>query len=177
MSSIGYYRYELSNVGNGVTKTVTLNIGGTPTYTKTITGKEFCTGSKLIKFLDKKGQYRFLPCNKFYQTLDNPTLIGKTNELITSILSDQTNSKSIGYRNDRVLSLVSCDLNETELTFTSDIYSSPRVYLYIGTGDDAKDWLQVTVLSSDNIVKRRKLNFGVINFSVQLPENFTIKMI
>lgn len=177
-SLIGYYRYKLDNVGEGVTKTIQFKNGANVLATKTIKGQSFCTGQKLLKFLCKDGQYRFYPFNSYFETRDNPQLIGKTNELITSILSAQTNSKNIGYKNERTMDLVSDELNESQLLIFSDIYTSPRVYLHIGsTGDALQDWLEVEIVNSDNIVQRRKMKFGTIAVTIKLPENFTVKMV
>ncbi len=175
---IGYYRYKLDNVLAGQTKTIKLYNGATLLATKTVTGKEFCTNQKLIKWLCKDGQYRFYSFSNLFQTSDNPTLLGKTNELITNLLTSQTNSKNIGYKNERTIDLTSDILNENELLVFSDIYTSPRIYLYIGsTTDTAQDWVQVEVINSENIVNRLKRKFGNIQLSLKLPENFTIKMI
>ena len=60
----------------------------------------------------------------------------------------------------------------------SDIYTSPRVYLYIGSGSDAlNDWVELTKISGDTTVRRRRGNTGAINIEITLPEYFTVKMI
>lgn len=175
MSTIGYYRYKtLADEA----KEVNFTVNGVLTGTKTITPINFCVGGKILKYLDKNGQYRFYPFNKYYETNDNPTLIGTSNKLITSILSDQSNKKNIGYKNERKISLVA-DVPNDELDKLVDIYSSPRVYLYIGNGSQDGDqyWLEVEANADQNIVRRRKANTGQINITVTLPENYSIKMI
>lgn len=175
MSIVGYYRYKtLADEEKEVNFTQDFN----PAGTKTIVPVDFCEGSKILKYLDHTGQYRFYPFNQFYRTNDNPTLIGKTNKLITSILSNQSNTHNVGYNNERKIDLTAIVPNN-ELEKLTDIYTSPRVYLYIGDGvsDIDSDWLEVESVANQNIVRRPKANTGEINITVTLPEHFTIKMI
>jgi len=175
MSVVGYYRYKTIASEN---KEINFIIDGGLAGTKTITPIDFCDGGKILKYLDKNGQYRFYPFNKFYEINDNPKLIGKTNKLITNILTDQSDKHNIGYKNERQISLFA-DVPNSQLDKLVDIYTSPRVYLYIGNGSQQGDqyWLEVEAASSPNIVRRPKANTGQININVTLPENYTIKMI
>lgn len=170
----GYSRYKTSVTQD---TTVTFNVDGTPTATKTIKVLDFCSDGKILKYLNKQGQYRFYPFNRFFETNDTPELIGKANKFITNILTDQSDSSNIGYRNERLLQLTA-EPTDQELTILADLWTSPRVYLYIGdgSGDTAKDWLEVTI-SGDNIVTRRKNVVGEINVTVTLPQHYTITMI
>lgn len=175
MSQIGYYRYKLAATTE---RTIDFNKNGILAGSKTIKPVEYCSGDRILKYLDSKGQYRFYPFNKYYETNDNPRLIGTTNEFITSILNDNTNSKNIGYKNTRSISLVA-DVSDNELTYLTDIYSSPRIYLYIGSNnsDTQADWLEVRRTGGNTPVKRRKENTGRIEIVIELPEHFSIKMI
>ncbi len=159
-------------------RVITFYKNGVEAGTATLRALEFCDGYKRLKYLDKKGQYRFFSFTKFYQGNDNPKKIGSTNEFITSILDAQTNSKNIGYRNERTLSL-SAEVSEDELIVLSELYTSPRIYLYIGSGtsDTAADWLELSEVRGDTIFKRRKQKTGLINIEITLPEWFTVKMI
>ena len=105
MSKIGYYRYKLDNLPVGNT-TISFYINGALAVTHSIVVKPYCTGEKLIKYLDKDGQYRFYPFNKYYEERIDAKLIGKTNEFITSILTAQSNEKNIGYKSAKTLSLI-----------------------------------------------------------------------
>lgn len=174
MSQIGYYRYK-TNVIDG--RVVALYKNGIQSGISTIKKIPACADSRIIKFIDSKGQYRFWVFNRFYEIKDSPKSIGSTNEFITSILTDQTNSKSIGYRNERTLLLTS-DVTKDELVYLGDIFTSPRVYMYIGTlmNDAPKDWVEVTI-EADNVVKFRKGNSKSFDITVTLPEYFTIKMV
>ena len=178
MSKIGYYRYKLDNLPVGNT-TISFYINGALAVTHSIVVKPYCTGEKLIKYLDKDGQYRFYPFNKYYEERIDAKLIGKTNEFITSILTAQSNEKNIGYKSTKTLSLIATGVSSDELALLSELYDSPRVYLYIGDGitDLEKDWLLVTVVKNDGVVKRRKANFGQFSIDIELPEHFTIKMV
>jgi hypothetical protein len=173
-SELGYYRYKTKADS---AKTIDFYDDGVLIASKTIIPIDSCEGGKTLKYLDSSGQYRFFPFNSFYQTYDNPSLIGTTNKFITSILTAQSTQSVIGYKNERKMDLT-VDVDELQLAKLSDIYTSPKVYLYIGTTEDtAKDWLEVTVQPSQAIVRRRKGSYGRIDLTVTLPEYFTIKMI
>lgn len=177
MSTIGYYRYKRDNWGEG-NHTAFLFIDGVYVAEKYVVIKPWCTNNRLVKYLDKSGQFRFYPFNKYWEGKDKPTLLGKTNELITNILTAQSNSKTVGYKNERTVTLVADEVAADELTILSQIYTSPRVYLYIGDGttDEAKDWILVEV-KGDNVNKKRKANFSKVQIDCILPEWFTINML
>lgn len=174
MSEIGYYRYKLTPSAQGIT-TVKLYINGSLASTATVITKEFCAGFKILKYLDASGRYRFFPFNDKWQQKDNTRQIGSVNNFITSILTSQTDGKNIGYRNERILSLVAGHVCDDELDKLADIFTSPRVYLYVGDGtyDRARDWVIVT-LSGDGISRRRKDKFGKVSVEVKLPEHYSI---
>ena len=90
--------------------------------TKTIIVREFCDNSILLKYLNKDGQYRFFGFNKYWERSDKPKEIGRSNKIITSLLSSQTDSVSIGYRNERTLDLVAENVSQEELTQLADIW-------------------------------------------------------
>lgn len=176
-TSRGYYRLKVSDLDADTT--YQLKEGVTVLATKTVRVKEFCTGSRYMKYLDRNGQYRFYPFNPMWETKDSPKKIGQINQLITNILIDQGGSKSVGYTNDRKLTLVADDVLNDELDILSDVYTSPRVYLEIGDGttDEAKDWVRVDVVSSDNLVRRKKGNTSKVQLTVTLPEWYNITML
>jgi hypothetical protein len=174
MSKIGYYRYKVTPSAIG-TKTVKFYINGSLASTATIVAKEFCTNFRILKYLDNSGRYRFFPFNDKWQSKDSPSTRGEVNNFITSILNSQTGAKQIGYKNDRTISLTAGNVSADELEKLSDIYTSPRVYLYVGTGttDLIQDWILVTV-SGDNIGRRKKNKFGKVTIDVKLPEYYAV---
>lgn len=176
MSEIGYYRYK-TTVAAG-SKGVQFFKNGILAGTKTIRSVDFCVGGRILKYLDTKGQYRFYPFTKHYEVNDKPKNLGSTSKFITSLLTDQTNSQNIGSRNTRSVDITAY-VPEEDLEILSAIYASPRIYLYIGEGtsDTAKDWLEVEISSGDKTVRRRKAKAGEINFSLQLPEHYSVRMI
>jgi hypothetical protein len=152
--------------------------GATELASKTVRVKPFCTGYRYLKYLGHNGQYRFYPFNDRWQSKDTPRLIGKVNQLVTSLLTAQGESKNVGYTNERKLTLVADDVLADELTLLSDIYTSPRVYLYIGTTTDtAADWIRVTVAASDSLIRRKKGTTSKIELTVTLPEWYNITML
>jgi hypothetical protein len=176
-SSIGYYRLKVDDLE--VDTTYQFKEGVTVLATKIVRVKPFCTGYRYIKFLDRNGQYRFYPFNSRWESKDAPKKIGKINQLITNILTDQTDSKNVGYTNERKITLVADDVLNDELEILSDIYTSPRVYLEIGDGttDGLKDWLQVDISSSDNLIRRKKGSTSTVKLTVTLPEWYNITML
>lgn len=176
MSKIGYYRYK-TTVEDG--KTVAFFKNSAQSGLATIKALEYCDGYKILKYLDNSsGQYKFFSFTRFFEENDRPSKIGSTNEFITNLKNAQSNSKNIGYRNKRSMSL-SAEVNSDELLVLSEIYKSPRVYLYIGNGtsDILSDWVLLDDISGDNTVRRRKQNTGLVNINVTLPEWFTVKMV
>lgn len=176
MSEIGFYRYKINPAAS---QEVKLYINNVYEASKNIIAEDFCNGSKRLKFLNKEGQYRFQTFTRYYETSDKPKEIGKVNKIITSLLSGQTNRDSIGFKNDRILSLTAEAINQDKLDILNDIWTSPRVLLYIGDGitDLNTDWIQVTVKPKNPIVRIRKGAFVNIQLEVTLPQHYTINML
>lgn len=174
MSNVGYYRYKLSDSIEGE-QTIKFFKNGALAKTCTIVGKQFCLGFQLLKYINKNGQYRFFPFNKYWQRSNKPALIGKVNNFVTSILDSQTDKKNIGYITERKITLVSESVSLSELEILEDIYYSPRVYLYTGNGtnDNLQDWILVSI-SGDGIGRPKKANFKKVTLEVTLPEHYAI---
>ena len=70
------------------------------------------------------------------------------------------------------------NVSAEELLILSDIYVSPRVFLYIGenNSDLATDYIEVTV-RGDNIIRNRKNKFTRIDLQVTLPETYAVTML
>jgi hypothetical protein len=175
MSSVGYYRYKTTA---NQEKTLSVFINGSLAGSKDIVPVDSCEDDLIIKYLDKNGHYRFRPFNKYYQKNDDPTEIGKVNRFITNIRTDQSDTQSVGYRNNRLI-FANTDIPNNELEKFIDIYTSPRVYLYIGDGttDNMADWVEVKLTSRNNIVKRSRGNTGRIDITIELPANYSVQMI
>lgn len=174
MSKIGLYRYKLENATNQV---VTLFVNGLAAATHTVIAKPVCTGYRQLKFIDRNGQYRFYPFLSEYNISDKPKEIGSTNEFISSLLTSQSDTKSIGSTNSRTLILRAQNVSSAELEILSDIYTSPRIYLYVGSGltDDPQDWILVTA-TGDGINRRDKRKFGKVEIVVTLPSFNTVNL-
>jgi hypothetical protein len=173
MSTVGYYRYKIKPTES---QEVSIYVNGVLTSTKSVVVKDVCSGFRLLKYIDRDSQYRFYPFNKFWESDDKPKLIGKSNKIIENILNSQASENNIGYKNKRTVSLVAESVSQEELTTLSDIYTSPRVYLYIGSGTDlAQDWLEVDI-KGDNKNRLRKRKFTKVEIEVTLPEWYSISM-
>lgn len=176
MSSIGYYRYKTTVPTSR--RAIQFFKSGRAAGVKYVDPVPFCTGDRILKYIDPNGEYRFFPFNRFYETRDNPKQIGITNKFLTNILTDQSSKQNLGYTNDRTMALTA-DVTNDELVYLAHIYTSPRVYLYVGSNnsDTPADWLEVTVTGGDKTVRRRKGNGGSIDITITLPEYYTIKQI
>jgi len=176
MSYIGFYRYKITPSAN---QNVEMYIDNILTSTKSIEVRAYCDESKRLKFLNKDGQYRFATFNRFYETKDKPKEIGRANKIISSLLSSQSDTESIGYKNDKTISLTADDISQTELLVLKDLWTSPRVFLYVGDGvtDTEEDYIQVEVKVKNPINRISKGSFIDIKLDVILPRHYTINML
>lgn len=174
MSKIGYYRYKvIPKVAGSIA--VKLYINGSLASTATVIARDFAVGFRILKYLDSSGRYRFFAFNDRWQSKDKPTSKGEVNSFVTSILTAQTSAKQIGYKNERTITLAASTVSADELNRLSDIFTSPRVYLYVGGGsnDRVQDWVLVAV-SGDGVNRRKNSNFGKVTIDVKLPEYYAI---
>jgi hypothetical protein len=175
MSKIGFYRYKLENA---TTQAVRLYVNNVVAATKQVVALDVCTGFRQLKFLDRNGQFRFYPFVAEHGIKGVSKEIGEVNEYVTSLLTSQSDKKSVGSNTETTITLRAANVSGDELEILRDIYSSPRVYYYVGNGstDDAKDWVLVSV-KGDGISRREKRNFGKIEIQVSLPKTNTITML
>ena len=176
MSQIGFYRYKIEQA-LAVPEEVKFFVNGILTSTATIIPRINCGGQKLIKYLDSSGRYRVFSFNNYWQQSNKPKEIGTINVFYPSLTFGQSESKSIGYTNTKTLTLSAENVSDEELEILEDIYSSPRVYLYVGRtgGDTLPDWILVSV-SGDGIGRRKKKLFGKVTITVDLPKQYCISL-
>lgn len=174
MSKIGFYRWKIENA---TTQDVTLYVNNVPRSTKKVIALPVCAGFKMLRWLDKNGQFRFYPFAAEHAIKDKPKQIGEVNTLIGSLLSATSDKRNVGYNNERTLTLRAQRVGAKELELLSEVYTSPRVALYVGdlSTFDEKDWVEVTV-SGDGIARREKLKYGLVELTVTLPETYNITM-
>ena len=179
MSAIGYHRIQLQGLSDNSETPITLYINGNFASIKTVIQKPLCENGRILKFLDKNGQYRFWGFNEYFEERLNIDSLGSTNELITSILYAQSDKKNLGNEIQKELALVAENVTESDLLILSQLYYSPRVYLYIGDGTSysVENWLLVTIKNSENIQRRRKANLSTVDLTVLLPSNKSISMV
>jgi len=152
-----------ATVGN---QTNSLVIDGV-TCTHNLVVKDWCTNDILLKYMDKKGQYRFMPFNSFYTRQSKPEKIGEVNELIISLLTDKSDTRNIGYRNSDTLTLTAVNLSETEVTLLKDLYNSSDIQVY------TTKWVRVTI-AGDNISRLAKRRTKDVTITVNLPKSYNI---
>ena len=168
----GYYRYKLNDLAAG-TYYFQWTVNGVVSCVNKVVIKPICPNDMYIKYLDSKGYYRFFIFNSYWQQRDETSLIGKVNNLVTSIQKAQSSSKNIGYKNTRKLILTAGNVSAQELELLKDIYTSPRVYIKTKDGDS--QWVLVTVVG-DGIGKNYKSTNKSVTLEIELPEQYTISM-
>lgn len=170
----GIYRYKMTKATSGKYP-VYFKRDGVLIASQCVSFKPFCTGGKVLKYMDHNGMYRFFPFNEYWEETFSPNLIGETEKYIESLRSGQSGARSIGYENEKSLSLVAYEVTAAELIILQDLFTSMRVYLYIGTtGDAPEDWLLVKVMSGTNVSRKRKGAMGRFDATIRLPKQYQV---
>lgn len=173
MASIGLYRYKIAKASAGKYP-VFFRRNGVVEATQCITFKPFCSGGKILKYMDRNGMYRFYPFNEFYTVNNSRDRIGRIDRPFTSLQGSQGLTNSVGHKLEQKLTLIAYDVTQDELTILQDLFTSPFVYLYNGTtGDAAKDWLLVEVTGNQE-ARLRKQASTRLEVTVTMPQQFTV---
>lgn len=173
----GWYRVKLTPKKIGESS-YTWYVNGVPALTCKIIANSVCSDSKLIKFLDKNGKYRFRSFLPNWKRTNTPTLIGYVENFVTSLKSSQSRTNVIGYTNKRKISLTAEHITDYELEILEDMYISPCVYLYVGNDfstDLDSDWVKVK-LTGDGIGRSSSKGLHKISVEIELPETYTIQL-
>jgi hypothetical protein len=145
------------------------------TATALIDCRDFCDGQKLIKYMDRNGMFRFYAFNKNFQERINTVELGRTSKLITSILTDQSDSLSIGKDMSKFIDLTN-DVTASDLLLLEDLFCSPLIYMYIGSGTDtAADWINMKIADGEMITRIRKGNMTKVAFTLEYPKQYSVK--
>lgn len=168
------YRYKLASATSGKFP-VFFKRDGVTVAAQCVTFKPFCTSGKILKFMDRNGLYRFFQFNEYWEETYKPDEIGNVEYQIDSLRTAQSSTRSLGYGVTKELSLVAYDVTSDELTILQDLFTSMRVYLYIGTtGDAPADWLLVRVTGGNNVSRRRRSANSRFDVTIELPEQYTV---
>ena len=175
MSKVGFYRYKTTADSQ---KNVSFYVNTVLVSTKSITPIDSCNDDLIVKFLDFNGQYRFFNFYSKYEISNNPSKIGFVNKFITDIETAQSDISNVGYENEKQIS-ASIDINSDMIEIFAQMYSSPRVYMYIGDGttDLDSDWLEVDIEFNNPISNIRRGNQANIDAIITLPKQYSIKMV
>lgn len=169
----GLYRVKL--IPSELTSTYTFFENGIAKLTCNIEARSMCANSRLIKYLDKDGRYRFYPFLENWKQVNQTTSLGNISNFVSSIKESQSNVKNIGFKNIKSIYLTAEKVSDDELLILESMYYSPCVYLYVGNGtDELSDWVLVTI-KGDGISRSGQKGFKKINIEVILPDSNTIK--
>lgn len=170
----GYLRYLVSTPTAG-SRDVSFYKNGELLVKHTIVTKYGCDGYKLLKWLDNNGQYRFFPFLSEHSIKDNPKQIGEVSNFIESLITAISDKSNLGYTNERKLTLRQVNVTEDERLILSSLFTSPKVYLYVGDYIDFSilKYIEVTI-TCDNVVKKEKGKSSTFEITVNLPKHFTI---
>jgi hypothetical protein len=137
------------------------------------------TGTKIVKFLDRNGKYRVYNFNCKWEQSSSVTERGIINKSIVNLLASQGDKSSLGKDKVTTISLTAKGLDQEMYDKLSDIYDSPKVFMYIGDGlsDVTKDWIEVISTTDSYTSRKRKSEFNEININIQLPSQYTITKI
>ena len=175
MSQVGFYRYKVSTLNEGTTR-VTFKKNGIDAGYADVEMRVHCDGFLLVKYLDAQNKYRFFNFIDLYKESTEVKEIGYVNVYFEGLLSSQGDSKSVGYEAKNIINVTAEQVTDEQLSALKDIYTSPRVYLRIGSDDEIKDWVLIKV-SGDNIGRRVKLNKAKVNIKFTLPKQFNVTML
>lgn len=171
---VGMVRAKINGLNLG-DNTVSLWVNGVESYSMNIECREICTGQKLIKYMDRNGMFRFYAFNKNFQERINTVELGRTSKLITSILTDQSDSLSIGKDMNKFIDLTE-DVNASDLLLLEDLFCSPLIYMYIGSGTDtAADWINMKIADGEMVTRIRKGNMTKVAFTLEYPKQYSVK--
>ena len=173
MASIGLYRYKIAKASAGKYP-VFFRRNGVVEATQCVTFKPFCSGGKILKYMDRNGMYRSYPFNEYYTVNNSRDRIGRIDRPFTSLRASQGLTNSVGHKLEQKLTLIAYDVTQDELTILQDLFTSPFVYLFNGTtGDAAKDWLLVEVTGNQE-ARLRKQASTRLEVTVTMPRQFTV---
>ncbi len=179
-----YFYSQTDGLDNSISRVKTkYSVPGLNAYTgfpamKIVNVLPRCKDSRVVKYMDRNGMYRFYAFNGKWKLSGSPKLIGKVASP-QNALRNPGKSSSIGYRNSNKIQLYGDFIEAVDMVRLSDIYTSPRVYLHVGEPgtDGAGDWVECEVSGGDNILKRGSRDFYSMKLELTLPEEFTQTML
>jgi hypothetical protein len=146
-----------------------ININGTYLY-HTVYVKNPCE-KITIKYVDRNGQYRFEYFNGLYKGETKPESLGDVEKFVTSLLTDTSDTRRIGYRTNDIYTLTANNVSQIELSLMRGMYNSNDVMVFINN-----KWVNVT-LSGDFVYKLGKHKFSDVTISIKLPKSYNVTLL
>lgn len=166
-STPGVYRHYLDKTADEVVET---KIGGVKNYNINVKVLPSCDGGLYVKFLDNAtGFYKHWLFNKYYSIDGNSEKIGRVDVLATTL--SETKKKDVGSRFTKRYQITADNLTQEHLDYISCIKTTPRLYVEIDG-----EWVLCSISDSTFPVRWRKANSGSLSLTIELPEQYTIRM-
>jgi hypothetical protein len=140
--------------------------------------KDSNCGGKYIRYLSSQGYYKFWLFNKYFSTSKNQSKIGSLLNSFDTMVGQQARAFNIGYKDaySRII-VTSENVSKEDQLVLMDIFTSPAVYIWSGSQNDADSealWTLVEVEGSHSI--REKNNFDNFSCTLVLPELYTQRL-
>ena len=175
MSNIGYHRYRFKPTEEE--QEILVYSRGDVFAKAIVKARNCCEGGKYLKYLDEFGRYRYFGFNDKWTSRINSIEIGTFNNTLLSLLYSHADKKTVGSKVNKVLSLSAASLSVDERLKLSQVLYSPRVYLYVGSGDVRNQDFILVKATGDNVDRNKDKSFSDVNITIQLPKHYAITSI
>ncbi len=132
-----------------------------------------CNGT-YIKWINRYGGWNYWLFKKGNSNLSTKGL-GEINNDFSNLEDTTSQTENIGVNSLKSI-FVKDDLNEQEMLLMSDLFESPKVYLFTGMKNDVdtyNSWIAVNIKEKSNKIIDGKQNFINVNIEIELPARTT----
>lgn len=137
--------------------------------------EDVCDGV-YMKWFNPQGGYSYWKFPNIYRTSKTLKSIGEINTDFENIEETFSQVSQIGQTAGNRLVVDSDVLKDEEFSLLSTILTSPKVYYFVGqpfARASANDWVEVKVLTSNQITREYKGQQPQIRLEIELPDDFT----
>lgn len=133
-----------------------------------------CGKKKYLKWINRYGGWNYWLFDDGKKTL-TPKSLGELNNDFNNVEDTLSQTYNIGVSSKKTL-FINDDVTEREMITLSDLFESPKVYLFIGVPNEANsfdDWLEVNVKDKVTKIEDGKYNFINTELEIELPARIT----